>query len=141
MLNRITESPNQILIQQIGDGKEEFVASAGEDLELECIVSGGNPPAKLQWYLGNQLIQSGHTQEDTRSAKDSRTWNSISRLTLPVNKQDNGQSLKCTASHPTLNIPLEKHTSLIIHCKLLLFPGTKSISARHKTNVNFYNLI
>jgi len=27
----------------------------GEDLELECITVGANPPAKLRWFLGEQV--------------------------------------------------------------------------------------
>jgi hypothetical protein len=32
-----------------------FVFFSGEDLELECITTGANPPAKLRWFLGEQV--------------------------------------------------------------------------------------
>ena len=32
-------------------------ASAGEEIELECIVSGGNPPAKISWFVGSKTIR------------------------------------------------------------------------------------
>ena len=44
----VRESPTGIVIQRVGDEGHEVTASAGEDVELECIVSGGTPPAKLK---------------------------------------------------------------------------------------------
>ena len=107
-------------------GHHEVVASAGEDLELECITTGGNPPAKMKWYMGDQEIHTGHTQEDTRpslltdenniiSRIKARTWTSISRLMLPVSKADNGATVRCVAHHPALEKPLEQNTFLTIH--------------------------
>ena len=34
-----------------------MTASAGEEMELECIVSGGNPPAKISWFVGAKAIR------------------------------------------------------------------------------------
>ena len=101
----------------------EIVASAGEDLELECIATGGNPPAKLRWFTGDQEIRTGHAQEDTRPpANDGngigakiRTWTSISRLILPVNKGDNGAAVRCVAEHPALDRDLKAKKFLTIH--------------------------
>ena len=126
------EKPDTIIIQKVGatsteNGLHEVVASAGDDLELECITTGGNPPAKLSWYAGNQEIHTGHTQEDIRpstlpneyisSPLKSRTWTSISRLLLPVSKSDNGATVRCIAQHPALQKPFEQKTFLTIQCK------------------------
>ena len=131
----LSEKPDTIVIQRVGDtsslrGHHEVVASAGEDLELECITTGGNPPAKMKWYMGDQEIHTGHTQEDSRpsllnqdnniiSQSKARTWTSISRLMLPVSKSDNGATVRCVAQHPALDKPLEQKTFLTIHCKFL----------------------
>ena len=111
-------------------GHHEVVASAGEDLELECITTGGNPPAKMRWYMGDQEIHTGHSQEDSRpsllnnennvSPSKARTWTSISRLMLPVSKADNGVTVRCVAEHPALQKPLEQKTFLTIHCKFYI---------------------
>ena len=104
----------------------EIVASAGEDLELECIATGGNPAPKLRWFTGDQEIIAGHTQENTRPpaldlangvGAKIRTWTSISRLVLPVNKGDNGAAVRCVAEHPALPIsrPLKAKKFLTIH--------------------------
>ena len=115
-------------------------ASAGEDVELECVVQGGNPPSRaryrkkrflsglldidlkqsisfLRWLAGDQEIETGHSQENSKGSNDARTWTSVSRLTLPVSKADNGVVVRCLAEHPTLEMPLSAKTELVIHCK------------------------
>jgi hypothetical protein len=50
------------VIQRVGDSADNIIASAGEDLEMECIATGGNPSPTLRWYADDQEIRSGHTQ-------------------------------------------------------------------------------
>ena len=57
-----SEKPNKIVIQRVGDSADNIIASAGEDLEMECIATGGNPSPTLRWYADDQEIRSGHTQ-------------------------------------------------------------------------------
>ena len=104
-------------MNRVGDEGRDVVASAGEDVEIECIVSGGNPAAKIRWFLKDQELQTGHSQENSRSSRSSRTWLSISRLVLPVSKSDNLATVRCMAEHQTLDKPLATKTKLVIHCK------------------------
>ena len=80
--------------------------------------------------MGSQEIHTGHTQENTRPSpsanglatslglsRTSRTWTSISRLMLPVSRDDNGKTVRCVGEHPTLLKPMEEQTFLTIHCK------------------------
>ncbi len=121
----------------MGDASEKITAAAGEDLELECIATGGNPPAKLTWFTNGVEITSGHVQKNDRQGKTQlfpalnadftpdiyllgsgqRTYSSFSRLTLPVSKEDNGATISCRAEHPVLDEPLSTEESLTIHCK------------------------
>ena len=71
-------------------------------------------------------IPNGHSQDNRRASANERTWTSISRLNLPISKDDNKGKIKCIAEHPALNEELETETSLIIHCKYLF-------SAVHET--------
>ena len=50
-------------------------------------------------------------------APDARTWVSISRLTLPVSKLDDGEVIRCSAEHPTLDAPISDSVRLSIHCE------------------------
>ena len=110
------------MIQRVGDNADHIIASAGEDLEMECIATGGNPPPTLRWYANDQEIRSGHTQENSRPGGNSvRTWTSISRLILPVSKTDDGTTIRCVAEHPALQEPLSAKKFLTIHCKLLSY--------------------
>jgi len=54
-----------VVIQRVGDDASpvEITAAAGEDLELECIATGANPPAKLKWFAGKEEITSGREIE------------------------------------------------------------------------------
>ena len=113
----VAEKPNKIVIQRVGDTADNIIASAGEDLEMECIATGGNPPPTLRWYADDQEIRSGHTQENSRPGNNVRTWTSISRLTLPVSKADDGATIRCEAEHPALQEPLSARKFLTIHCK------------------------
>ena len=80
---------------QSASSSESVVASAGEELELECLVSGGNPPAKIRWFAGEREVgAASHSQENSRSSADARKWISISRLRLPVSKEDNGEDVR-----------------------------------------------
>ena len=54
------------MIQRVGDATSEIIAAAGEDLELECIATGANPPPTLAWFANGQAIATGHSQENKR---------------------------------------------------------------------------
>ncbi|CAB4060317.1 unnamed protein product [Lepeophtheirus salmonis] len=98
----VRESPKDIYMGRIGNGRsDEIVSSAGDDLELECTSEGGNPPPTLSWLLNGSPLESGHVQENTRSAEDSRTWISTSKLILP--------------QHPTLSDPMTADKKLNVH--------------------------
>ena len=59
----LPESPTSINIQRVGDASAgSVVARAGEEVELECAVSGGNPPSLIKWFAGDRAIDSGHRQ-------------------------------------------------------------------------------
>ena len=105
------------MIQRVGDAGKDIIAAAGEDLELECIALGANPPAKLSWLADGQSIASGHVQDDKRQGENQRTWTSISRLTLPVSKADNGAKIRCVATHPAIDESISTESPLVIHCK------------------------
>ena len=137
------------MVQRVGDqsldsNQDVQVAAAGEDLELECISTGANPPAKLKWYMIKtdstlEEIPNGHRQDNRRS-DNARTWTSISRLNLPISKDDNKGKIKCIAEHPALKENLAAETSLIIHCKypsLLQIKHLRSIT----TWFFFFNLM
>ena len=64
----VRERPSTVVVQRVngqqnngnggGGGDQRTVtASAGEEVELECIVSGGNPPAKISWLVGSKTIR------------------------------------------------------------------------------------
>jgi len=123
----VREKPNKIVIQRVGDSADNIIASAGEDLEMECIATGGNPSPTLRWYADDQEIRSGHTQENSRPSKKARTWTSISRLMLPVSKADDGATIRCEAEHPALQEALSARKLLTIHYPPYVITETTSL--------------
>jgi len=126
----VREAPNSVMIQRVGDATKEIIAAAGEDLELECIATGANPPAILSWYANGQAIASGHVQENKRQGDNERIWTSFSRLTLPVSKEDNGAEVKCVVTHPALDEPIFAEKPLTIH-----YPPTVRIETSPMDNL------
>ena len=61
----VRERPSTVVVQRVngqqnsgkGGDQRTVTASAGEEVELECIVSGGNPPAKISWLVGSKTIR------------------------------------------------------------------------------------
>ena len=59
----VRERPSTVVVQRVngqqnkGADQRTVTASAGEEVELECIVSGGNPPAKISWLVGSKTIR------------------------------------------------------------------------------------
>ncbi|CAB4060313.1 unnamed protein product [Lepeophtheirus salmonis] len=59
-----------------------------------------------------QEIAFGHAQDNRKSSKESRTWISVSKLTLPVNKEDNGaQLVLCTTKTSFSHVEAEGKSS------------------------------
>lgn len=83
-----------------------LVATSGQDLEVDCVAVGGNPAPRLLWYLGERRLEGRVEQE-----QDGRT---LSRLRLPVSREDDGRVLKCEARHDALVGQLSTEAALTI---------------------------
>lgn len=127
----VREAPNSVMIQRVGDATSEIIAAAGEDLELECIATGANPPPTLAWFANGQAIATGHSQENKRQGENDRTWASFSRLILPVSKEDDGANVKCVVTHPALDDEtMSAEKPLTIH-----YPPTVKIETSQMDNL------
>ena len=124
------------MVQKVGDATQDILAAAGEDLELECIATGANPPATLTWFLNDEEITDGHEQEDKRQGDEKqRTWTSFSRLTLPVSKDDNGAKISCVATHQALDEPMSTKKPLTIHCEYKVQKNWSLFSSKYTEKV------
>ena len=84
---------------------------AGDELDLECVVTGGNPPPRLHWYVGSQRMEDAMEMEDT----ESRTV--VSRLSFRPAKDHEGEHVKCIVEHSALTQDMETSATLDIQCK------------------------
>ncbi len=72
---------------------------------------GGNPAPRLVWLLGERRLEGKLEQE-----QEGRT---LSRLLLPVSREDDGRILKCEARHEALTESLRAEAPLTIQCEKL----------------------
>jgi hypothetical protein len=77
---------------------ETVSARAGESVSLECVSEGANPAPRLSWRLRGTPLQPAHQQHNERSAAG--LWRSVSRLSLPVSREDHGYEVTCEVEHP-----------------------------------------
>jgi hypothetical protein len=80
------------------DSTETVSARAGESVSLECVSEGANPAPRLSWRLRGTPLQPAHQQHNERSAAG--LWRSVSRLSLPVSREDHGYEVTCEVEHP-----------------------------------------
>ena len=102
-------------MRKMGDsssGSDVISGSAGDELSLECVSNGGNPAPTLKWMLRGQELRTQEVQEDLRQT--SGRWTSISRLRLPVNRDDNLATVYCQVFHDALEDGLASDISLNI---------------------------
>jgi len=87
-------------IELVGDaaGQITLMASAEEPTAVACQASGARPAATLAWYIGMEQQYDGVVEnvEDPQT----RLITSKSTLTYQFKKMNNGQQLKCVATHP-----------------------------------------
>ena len=94
-----------------------IVFTAGQEMNLTCTTSAGNPQANITWYKSSVDITSQSTFSTQREGGLTRT---ISSLQGRVVKEDNGKQLYCIAS----NTPNKTITSIVqtlnVMCKCIV---------------------
>ena len=59
--------------------------AAGKSVRLRCESRGGNPPAKIYWYIDDELLTESSQKNETEVGDD-RKWNAISVLRIVFKK-------------------------------------------------------
>ncbi|XP_011331384.1 neural cell adhesion molecule 1 isoform X2 [Ooceraea biroi] len=67
---------------------------AGRPIAARCETWGSSPAARIIWRLGEQVIG------DSNVSSTQRTNSTVSKLTLVLNKDDDGKELICRAENP-----------------------------------------
>ncbi|XP_037072823.1 cell adhesion molecule 3-like isoform X2 [Pollicipes pollicipes] len=94
----IAQKPSRLEFLGAAAGSFELTASADQPTSVTCEASGARPKAKLEWYLENTQIYEGVVVTDTKDpATGLVTTNST--LTHRFRKENNGDQLRCVASH------------------------------------------
>ena len=59
--------------------------TAGQVARLRCESRGGNPPAGLKWFIGDQELP-GSSQKNETEVGDNRKWNAVSVIEIAFNR-------------------------------------------------------
>ncbi|XP_069965053.1 uncharacterized protein [Bactrocera oleae] len=77
---------------------------------VKCVSHYGNPPATLNWYLGDQEIQPIHSQINNTEPDNPRTWSATSVVQVTTMRERHGDILRCLAHHESYtakSVPVE----------------------------------
>nr|XP_027194216.1 nephrin-like isoform X2 [Dermatophagoides pteronyssinus] len=111
----------------------------GNSVTIECLVTGGKPPAQIKWFRKNvelrpEMGTNPETTTVTTTLVDSNSiqeiesvvYTSKSKITVSGNAEDNGIPYTCEAVHPALtnNRPMRRTISLSV----LYPPGEPEIT-------------
>ena len=83
---------------------EVFIQNIEVADEALCVTSAANPPAKLQVFVGDEIVDIDDTQHDVRLS--SGGWRSSISLSGVMTKENHGKLISCQAEH------LDSSTSL-----------------------------
>ena len=119
---------------EVGDS---VAGAAGEPLDLECLVTGGNPPARLHWFVGSRRLEGSGEVEN----REARTV--TSRLSVTATKEDADEDVRCVVEHSALTEEMEAVARLEIQCEFVLdnFESSLRIETWAVSGYTFYPLI
>ena len=107
--------PTSVMMRSRGEEVGPSVAgAAGQPLDLECLVTGGNPPARIHWAVGARRVD---TSQETEN-REARTVSS--RLSVTARKEEDGENVRCVVEHSALTTEMEAVARLEIQCKFIL---------------------
>ena len=106
--------PQSVMMREQGDAsslESMLTGVAGDNLDLECVVSGGNPPARIHWYVGNRRLEGAQEIEDQESRSVT------SRISFTARKEYEQEQVRCSVEHSALTSEMEAMSRLDIQCK------------------------
>ena len=118
----VRAAPEQVqLVGEVG-------GVVGEELGVECVSRGGNPPPSLSYSLAGEAVSGGAEQRNVRLLNGG--WES--RLALPIllTRQQQDRQLQCRADHQALTQPMETSATLDIS-----FPPDTAVVTSNATTI------
>ncbi|KAK7071397.1 hypothetical protein SK128_022040 [Halocaridina rubra] len=118
-----------IIVGHEPDSEVEVVV--GSTIQLQCVVQDARPAPSVAWYRDGLLLDQGLQEDRIKSTSHPRLFSVVSRLSLKISTDDDGQQYSCRALHPTLR---DARTSLVTSVTLsVLHPPGAPIITGYKT--------
>ncbi|XP_041470769.1 uncharacterized protein LOC121420260 [Lytechinus variegatus] len=96
-----------------------ITVTAGQQLNITCEAYWARPPAVLQWHIPYNLVALSRDQSNAiHVGLLDNLYISQKAVIIKPSKNDRGRILKCTASHPKLQINLQISVHLNVHVLL-----------------------
>ncbi|XP_055020059.1 LOW QUALITY PROTEIN: nephrin [Boleophthalmus pectinirostris] len=89
-----------------------FVATEGEELNLNCFAASSNPPVQIRWWLGNKELNSTAV---IMEEGENGGMTTLSNLTYQVSKQDNGMKLSCEAFNRATKVSKIENVEITVY--------------------------
>eukprot|EP00092_Neocalanus_flemingeri_P009188 GFUD01009889.1.p1 GENE.GFUD01009889.1~~GFUD01009889.1.p1 ORF type:complete len:1498 (+),score=504.87 GFUD01009889.1:68-4561(+) len=104
---------------------EHEAGTAGEEMVITCVATGGHPAAAITWTVPEMVIYSA--EEEVQILED-ESFVTISKLTVTPSAEENEKKVSCQAINDVMNEPVEYETELDI-----LYKPIVSIEEENKT--------
>lgn len=74
-----------------------------DNVSIQCVVEGGNPPPKVYWYVGN-MNMTNNSQIRSEYLEDDKIYITRSSLLIGnISRTDHNKSIVCIVDHELLN--------------------------------------
>ncbi|XP_053391074.1 hemicentin-1-like, partial [Mercenaria mercenaria] len=101
------------------------LVSAGGTVEVRCTTTGCRPAANISWsYQGSTTTG----EESFTLDAATKTYTVVSLFRKQVTAADNGRTVQCIVTHPTLISPSEKTASVNLNVHFSAGPSTTRIT-------------
>ena len=100
----------------------ELTASVVDTVSVSCEARDARPKAELTWFLDDRELTDGVVVDETTDPA-TRLMTTRSTLTHTFERQDEGATLSCQASHPAYQDQDEREASLpvVVQCEWSLW--------------------
>ncbi|XP_014218330.1 nephrin [Copidosoma floridanum] len=103
------------IINQYGDPVESMAGpfTEGGDMQLKCLVSGGNPVPTVRWWRDGMLLEA----KDEASGYPNVRQNLL--VVKNLSRADLHARFECQASNNNISMPISTHVAIEIHLRPL----------------------
>ncbi|XP_037072972.1 irregular chiasm C-roughest protein-like isoform X2 [Pollicipes pollicipes] len=90
-----------------------LTARLSDEVTVQCSAAGGNPPAIIRWFVGEEDLTQMSSQRNVTDVESPKTFTAISELRYSFRRQHAGAYLRCVALHQAYDTPSRDTIALL----------------------------